>query len=333
MTALQRKTPAWGGNADEPYAEGLMIWDIGDPEDPKIISQWKTGGVGTHRNIYPGGDIAYLSAAMPGFERRILVMLDVSDPAKPKEAGRFWLPGQKEGEIKPGGQPCGFHGPLNISADGKRGYLGYAPAVLILDMEDISSPKIIGRLDMAPPFGDDRSGPQALHTVLPLGREDILMVSSEAHAEGCDEEVMQYVGLVDIKDPTRPRLMSLFPEPVPPLASGFTHFCEKGGRFGPHNTNQEQHNPFIQAQAHLVYYTWFNAGLRVFDVSDPRRPVETAWFVPPTPDRRAGPMPETCLVTQTEDVAVDARGNIYITDKQWGLFILRYTGPNQITQG
>ena len=96
---------------------------------------------------------------------------------------------------------------------------------------------------------------------------------------------------------------------------------------GPPNT------PFIQAQAHLVYYTWFNAGLRVFDVSDPRRPVETAWFVPPTPDRRAGPMPETCLVTQTEDVAVDARGNIYITDKQWGLFILRYTGPNQITQG
>ncbi len=159
------------------------------------------------------------------------------------------------------------------------------------------------------------------------------MVSSEAHAEGCDEEVMQYVGLVDIKDPTRPRLMSLFPEPVPPLASGFTHFCEKGGRFGPHNTNQEQHNPLIQAQAHLVYYTWFNAGLRVFDVSDPRRPVETAWFVPPTPDRRAGPMPESCLVTQTEDVAVDARGNIYITDKQWGLFILRYTGPNQITQG
>jgi hypothetical protein len=32
------------------------------------------------------------------------------------------------------------------------------------------------------------------------------------------------------------------------------------------------------------------------------------------------------LITQTEDVAVDARGNIYVTDKQWGVFVLRYTG-------
>jgi hypothetical protein len=204
---------------------------------------------------------------------------------------------------------------------------------LILDMADVTRPEIIGRLDMVPPFGDAHSGPQALHTVLPLAGEEILVVSSEAHAEGCDEEVMQYVALVDIKDPTRPRLMSFFPEPVPPVGAGYRHFCEKGGRFGPHNTNQEQHNPFIERQAHLVYYTWFNAGLRVFDVSDPRRPVETGWFVPPMPERRAGPKPETCLVTQTEDVAVDARGNIYISDKQWGLFILRYTGPNQITQG
>ena len=34
-------------------------------------------------------------------------------------------------------------------------------------------------------------------------------------------------------------------------------------------------------------------------------------------------------MTQTEDVLVDTRGNIYITDKQWGLYILRYTGAGQ----
>jgi len=64
-------------------------------------------------------------------------------------------------------------------------------------------------------------------------------------------------------------------------------------------------------------------------VADPRRVVETGWFVPPTPPVRVGPKPETCLVTQTEDVAVDARGNIYISDKQWGLFILRYVGAGK----
>jgi hypothetical protein len=34
-------------------------------------------------------------------------------------------------------------------------------------------------------------------------------------------------------------------------------------------------------------------------------------------------------VTQTEDVLVDTRGNIYITDKQWGVFVLRYTGKGR----
>jgi hypothetical protein len=34
-------------------------------------------------------------------------------------------------------------------------------------------------------------------------------------------------------------------------------------------------------------------------------------------------------VTQTEDVLVDTRGYIYVTDKQWGLWILRYTGSDQ----
>ncbi len=327
LTALQRQSPSWGGDPSKPFEEGVLLWDIAEPEEPRFLSHWRTGALGTHRNIYPGGDYAYLSAVMPSFDRPILVTLDVSDPRAPKEAGRFWLEGQKEGEPKPPDRPLGFHGPLNMGADGRTAYLGYAPAVLILDMADVARPEILGRLDMAPPFGDGHSGPQALHTVLPLAGEERLLVSSEAHAEGCDAEALQYVGIVDIRERSRPRLMSLFPEPAPPAGAGFAHFCEKGGRFGPHNTNQEQHNPLVQKQGDLVYYTWFNAGLRVFDVSDPRRPAECAWFVPPQPSLRAGPKPETRLVTQTEDVAVDARGNIYVSDKQWGLFILRYDGP------
>jgi hypothetical protein len=51
--------------------------------------------------------------------------------------------------------------------------------------------------------------------------------------------------------------------------------------------------------------------------------------MPPTPIKRHGPLPYDKLVSQTEDVLVDTRGNIYITDKQWGVFVLRYTGPGQ----
>ncbi len=326
MTALQRQSAAWGGDPDKPFSEGVILWDITDPVNPRELSRWRTGVTGTHRNIYPGGDYAYLSAAMDGYDGRILVILDVSDPENPAEAGRFWMEGQKAGETKPTGQPLGFHGPVNVSDDGKCAYLGYAPAVVILDIADKSRPRIIGRLDMVPPFGDEHSGPQSLHTVLPVPGKDLVLVSSEAHGEGCDTEALHYVALVDIKTPARPRLMSLLPEPLPPPGSPYGHFCEKGGRFGPHNTNQEQHNPHIERQGDLVYYTYFNAGLRIFDISDPRVPRETGWFVPPEPTRRAGPMPATKLVNQTEDVAVDARGNIYISDKQWGLFVLRYDG-------
>jgi hypothetical protein len=123
--------------------------------------------------------------------------------------------------------------------------------------------------------------------------------------------------------------MSVFPLPVPPPGEPYTDFCDKGGRFGPHNTNLEQHLPDVEKQAGLIYLTYFNAGLRIFDIKDPRAPQEVAWFIPPMPTKRGTPIPYPPLVDQTEDVVVDTRGNIYISDKQWGVFVLRYTGPGQ----
>src|SRR6201982_3679752 len=92
--------------------------------------------------------------------------------------------------------------------------------------------------------------------------------------------------------------------------------------------NQEIHLPDVEKPGNLIYLTYFNAGLRVYDIKDPLLPVETGWFIPPQPSARAGPLPRD-LVTETEDVLVDTRGYIYVTDKQSGLWILRYTGPDQ----
>ena len=67
-----------------------------------------------------------------------------------------------------------------------------------------------------------------------------------------------------------------------------------------------------------VYMTWFNAGLRVYDVSDATRPTEIATYVPdPRPGQTAA---------QTNDVTVGPDGLIYITDR-WdgGLHILELT--------
>jgi hypothetical protein len=329
ITGLQNRA-GYSGDPNKPIHEGIIIWDISDPINPKQLSVWKTGATGTHRNGFPGGRYVNLSAGMPGFKGQILVFLDISDPAHPKEAGRWWWPGQKDGEPPLPGPMYGLHGPAFI--DGDRAYLGYSPAMVILDIGDVKSPKLIGELTVSPPFGTNIP----VHDAMPIPGKSLVF----AHAEGtggadtpdgpraCAGAIF-LVGLIDIRDPTKPKLISTFPIPVPPKDVPYTDFCNKGGRFGPHNTNILQHNPDVEKQADLIYLTYFNAGLRIFDIKDPRLPKEVGWFIPPTPTKRYGPLPYDKLVSQTEDVLVDTRGDIYITDKNWGLFILRYTGTGE----
>ena len=320
ITALARSSANWGGDEKKPSEEGIFIWDISNPVDPKRITHWKTGSGGTHRNGYPGGKYAYLTASQPEFQGRILLILDISDQKRPKEAGRWWMPGQKKGETATG-PVGGLHGPAMV--DGSRVYLGWGRSVVVLDTSDISSPKLVGRLDFPALKG--------VHDVLPIPGKPMLFAHSEGIAGDtpastpCDEP-LNFSGMIDIKDPTKPRLMSMFPTPVPPKGLPYSNFCDKGGRFGPHNTNLEYHLPDVEKTSNLIYVTYFNAGLRIFDIQDPRQPTEVGWFIPPTPTKRGTPIPSGTLVNQTEDVLVDTRGNIYITDKQWGVFILRYTG-------
>jgi len=103
----------------------------------------------------------------------------------------------------------------------------------------------------------------------------------------------------------------------------YRNYYAKGGRFGPHNQHQPQGNPAHLALEDHILMTYFNAGLRLYDISDPLQPIEAGWFVPEDPRERRGTLP-TDLVTQFEDVIVDARGFIYCTDKNHGLFILKY---------
>jgi hypothetical protein len=326
ITALQQQPPDWGGDLSKPFGDGILLWDISDPINPKQIAQWKTGSTGTHRNSYPGGKYAYLSAAAPGYKGNILIILDVSDPAHPVEAGRWAMPGQKDGD-PPAPPPFGFHGPANISPDGKTASMGYAPGVINLDISDIAHPKLIGQLNFTPPFIS--AGSQSEHTVLPLWSKQMLFANSEASAEDCNTDALNYAVLIDNKNMAKPRLISMFPLPKPPKNAPYKDFCDKGGRFGPHNTNQEIHLPDVEQPGDLIYLTYFNAGLQVYDIKDPHMPVISGYFIPPQPTTRAGLHPKTTLVNQTEDVLVDTRGNIYVDDKQWGVFILRYSGPDQ----
>ena len=69
----------------------------------------------------------------------------MSDPAHPKDVGKWWQTGQKEGEPGAAG-PQGFHGPVNMSPDGKWATLPYTPDLVNLDFTDPTAPKLIGRI-------------------------------------------------------------------------------------------------------------------------------------------------------------------------------------------
>ncbi len=304
----------------------LLIWDISDPENPKRIGEWKGAEGGSHRNSYPGGRYAFLSTFLPGYHGRghELAILDVADPAKPKLAGVWAQPGQKDGETLPAIAP-GFHGPASISPDGKMASMGFTPDIVNLDISDPANPKLIGRLTMVPPF--IYAGNQSVHTVLPLWDRKLLFASSEASHPGCDQNPMNWAAFVDNKDPAKPRLMSIFPTPRPPKDALYKSFCDKGGRFGPHNTVMELHNSDVHTPTDTMYVTWFNAGLRAFDITDPYMPTEVGWFIPP---ERADAKEQTgnhaSPINWTEDVTQDARGYIYADDDKWGIWILRDPG-------
>src|SRR5207244_4333731 len=81
-----------------------------------------------------------------------------------------------------GGDPksdAAFHGPAIISDDGKTAHVGYGPAVVILDINDISKPKPIGQLTISPPFGAIPA-----HDVLPIPGKNLLFVHGEMTGEG-----------------------------------------------------------------------------------------------------------------------------------------------------
>jgi len=314
VQGLEVRPVPWGGDPALPGEEGLRFFDVSDPESPRVIGRWHTGHVdGVHRSHYTGGRYAHVAAARQGFEGNIYVILDVSDPANAREVGSWHLPEQREGHGR--GRRVSFHGPAYVEGD--RAYLGYGAAgLVILDISDPSSPQLVSQLEIGPAF----SSMIAMHTAVPDPERKIVIVNTEAIAER-QQEAYNFAGVVDIADESAPRLISLFPTPVPPEGVGYANFSLRGGRFGPHNQHHPQ-SEHLLARGDLVFMTWFNAGVRVFDIADPYLPREVAWYLPDDPMVRRGLLPKD-LVTQSEDILVDARGYIFVTDKNHGLHALR----------
>jgi hypothetical protein len=183
--------------------------------------------------------------------------------------------------------------------------------MVVLDVADRAKPKLIAHRDGAPPFGG------GTHNCLPLPERELLVVLDEAVLDH-QEDGVKNIWLFDNRDPSNPAIVATFPQPVE------ADYRSKGGHFGPHNIHENRPGSFVSAN--LIFATYQNAGVRVFDIHEQSHPVEVGAWVPPAPARMMDTRPNRARVIQSADVFVDAQGLIYCTDYNAGLFILEYGG-------
>jgi hypothetical protein len=295
------------------WTAGLAVYDISRPEAPRRIGFMPVEGGGIHRIWYVGGRWAYVSALLDGFTDYIFLTVDMSDPTQPREAGRWWIPGmnQAAGE-EPSWEPTRRFGLHHAIVHGDTAYAAWRDAgMAVLDIADRATPKLVAHRDGAPPFGG------GTHNCLPLPDRDLLVVLDEAVLDH-QEDGEKNVWLFDNRVPSEPRILATVPQPAE------ADYKRKGGHFGPHNLHENRPGTFVSSE--LIFTTFQNAGVRVFDIRDAKSPVEVGALVPPAPARMMDRRPNRAQVIQSADVFVDAAGLVYTTDYNAGLYILEYEG-------
>jgi hypothetical protein len=301
---------------------GVDLFDISNPEHPKLISHFDCSGPhsrGVHAVWFVDEKYLHMSAGSSDFQPRnplddqFYRILDVSNPAKPFEVGRWWYPGTREGDAAPA--PARLPAPFdmgfrthntNVFPDRPdRAFVGYIDGgAVVLDIADKSNIKVVSKWNHSPPFNG------FTHTVLPLFDRGLWIVSDECVLDN-GEDWPKLVWVVDARNEANPVPISTFP--APPVAA----FAKRGGRFGAHNLHENLPIPTSFRSDTIIIGTFFNAGVRVYDTSNPYQVQEIAYYVP------GAPKLSPAGAIQLNDVYVDENRIVYTVDRfTGGLYIL-----------
>ena len=284
---------------------GFQTFDATDITTPVQLAEYATDptGGGCTGPFYDGSQYAYFPCAFDDSfmvqetSERIwtyaLLIMDLSDPAKPKEVSRWWVPGSRKGEEEEYKKYMFANDqssstflknypivPKRVEEGGNIMYGGWGHYGLIVqDLTDITKPKVWSRLTH--PL--EGMGGIPWHTCFPVladaahpQLQGMMVAVPEALESDC-REPWRTAYVVDIKDKTKPRIISLFPRPMPDPQAPYSDFCCARGRFMFHNP-QTWVAPGA-AKPNLMITAFQNAGVRVFDISDPTDPKEVAYFV------------------------------------------------------
>jgi len=299
---------------------GFELFDISNPEQPRSISFTDCSGPnsrGVHQLWFCDGEYVHMASGSNDFESthpaddQFYRCFDVRNPSKPVEAGRWWMPGTRVGDSAPPPQrlprDMGFraHNTNVYKERPDRLYLGYIDGgMYILDISDKANPKPISYWNNAPPYGG------FMHTVLPLFKRNLLVVTDESTTDAA-KDWPKLIWIVDARD--EQHLLPIATCPLPPVDA----YAGRGGRFGAHNIHENPSSPTAWQSDEIILGTFFNGGMRAYDITNPFQPKEVAAFVPPAP--KGTPVG----AVQLNDVFVDERKIVYTVDRHTGgLYIL-----------
>jgi hypothetical protein len=300
---------------------GVDIFDVSDPEHPKLLSHFDCSGPfsrGVHALWFVDGKYIHMSSGSADFEPthplddQFYRILDVSDPKNPLEAGRWWYPGTRVGDSTP---PPARHPKFDTGyrvhntnvfpREPNRAYVGYIDGgAFVLDISDMKNIQVVSHWNHSPPLNG------FIHTVLPLFDRKLWIVSDECvFDDGIDWPKLVWV--IDSRDEKNPLSISTFP--MPPVEV----FSKRGGRYGAHNLHENLPVPGSFYSDTIIIGTFFNGGIRVFDTTDPYRVEEIAYYVP------GAPKLSPAGAVQINDVYVDENAIVYGVDRfGGGLYIL-----------
>jgi hypothetical protein len=295
------------------FTPGIRVYDIADGARPREIGFMPVDGIGPHRIWYVGGRYAYASIHFADYTDHVLAVIDMSRPERPEVVGRCGLPGMWRGGGETPAWRAGRRYALHHAlVAGDHAYGCWRDGGLgVMDIRDPTRPRLVAHRNTDPPFGG------GTHSPLPLPDRNLLVVADEPASANCADG-LRYIWMYDIREPSSPVSIATFPQPAE------ADYCAKGGFFGAHNLHENRPGSFQSSR--LVFATYYNAGVRVFDIADAFRPREVAHFVPPDPTTLMDPRPNRPLVVQSADCFVAPDGLMYVTDPNAGLYVLQFEG-------
>ena len=192
----------------------MELFDISNPEKPKSISFFDCSGEhsrGVHQLWFCDGEYVHMASSSADFvpthpqDDQFYRCIDVRNPSKPVELGRWHMPGTKQGDnvMPPPRHPLdkGYraHNCNVYPQRPDRCYLAYIDGGMhVLDISDKANPKKISSWTNSPPYTG------FMHTVVPLFDRGLMLVTDES-TENNAKDWPKLVWILDARDEDQPR--------------------------------------------------------------------------------------------------------------------------------